>query len=212
MAVYSAIRDPDSLRFSSQSSLEAGIFSSWLPNGRSTARHCIYHQESKKEVTDLRQKLPPLWLPLIICTGWLSLMSTPNISLSWGRSSLKRAWERHFMLVARVDAMNKSRVSMWSGGEQMGRRRRTSHVWHNDLRGLDQQALLIETGWGFSPCKSSFSLLFSAILTQPFEEVGPLSFPGAQKHFPSPFFQPQKRAAGGGGEAAPAEDRPEQGS
>lgn len=111
--------------------------------------------------------------------------------------------------------MNKSTVSMVKKRRlDVGRNRRTNRVWHNILRGKDRQALLSNTGWGFSPSKASFhSLLFPLIRTQPFEEVSSLSFSGALKeHFPGQFFQSQEWGAGGGGGTFSVLDRPEQGS
>lgn len=181
MAVHSAIRNPDSLHFSSQSSLEVGIFLHGCkiiapPSGIASVIKRPKRRWRAGGKSSLLYAPPlllvqghPLWdlLPTPHCPGALltqeSLGKTLYFYCTCGCHKQKQG---SYVKRRRTD---------------MGRRGRTRCVWHNNLWGLGQQALLSEAGWGVSPWKAPFTLLFPMILTQRFEEVGPLSFPGALK-------------------------------
>ena len=157
-----------------------------------------------------RQKLPPLCTPLYYwCRVTLSEVYSQHLTIL-GHSSLKKAWERHFDCTCGCHKQKQG--SYVKRRTDMGRRGRTRCIWHNNLWGLGQQALLIEAGWGFSPWKAPFHSAISYDPHTTFWGSWSTFIPGcSQRHFRSPFFQPKKWGAGGGEGAASAMDKSEQG-
>ena len=111
LAVHSTIRNPDSLHFSSQSSLEVGIFLHGCkiiapPSGIAS----IIKREKRRWSAGGKSSL--VYGPLYYwCGVTLSEVYSQQLTVL-GHSSLKKAWERHFILVAHVDATSKSRVPL----------------------------------------------------------------------------------------------------
>jgi len=212
MAVHSAIRNPDSLHFSSQSSLEVGIFLHGCkiiapPSGIASVIKWPKRRWRAGGKISLLYALPlllvqghPLWdlLPISHCPGALLTQESLGKTLYFYCTCGCHKQKQGSYVKRRTD---------------MGRRGRTRCVWHNNLWGLGQQALLIEAGWGISPWKAPFHSAISYDPHTTFWGSWSAFIPGCSKrHFPSPFFQPQKWGAGGGEGAASAMDKSEQGS
>lgn len=108
-------------------------FSSWLQNHRFTFRHCICHQESKKETKCWRQNLPPLRPPLLLVRGHLSEVYSQHLTVL-GHSSLKKAWERHYFGCTCGCHKQKQGSFVKRRRTDMGRRGRTRCLAQQPLR------------------------------------------------------------------------------